>query len=224
MALERFKNPIAAYLHQKKVTADFLTYLGVFLAFVSGVHAARGFPFFAALFILASGVCDLLDGAVARLSGNANRFGGILDSHLDRYGDAFVLGGLVFFYAAIGRPLYVVLGLTALAGAFQISYVRARSECVIDGCRVGFWERGERLVFIALAGIFNNFEAALWVLALGTHWTATQRLIYARSVSFSKPAPRWTISSERNQPYYALKIMILVALLILFRPELYVRG
>ncbi len=127
-----------------------------------------------------SGCLDLMDGAVARLSKTSNSFGAILDSSLDRYGDGFIFAGLFFFCVRHNHYMHAMLAVSAWLGSFLISYVRARAECLISKCRVGFWERGERMVYIALGLLFNNIALVLWVLAFATHGTAFLRLVYAK--------------------------------------------
>jgi len=166
---------------------------------VTGLLIWKGMLFEAGCVLLFSGLLDLLDGAVARVSGAAsNPFGGILDSTLDRYGDAFVFVGLIFYLferAAVG---YAALAMSALAGSFVISYVRARSESAGRPCRVGYWERGERLVFVSLGLILANLPAVLWVLGTLTHATVLYRLACGKDPSSSIPAgPGFFMRSKR---------------------------
>ena len=136
--------------------------------------------FWAGVSLLLSGFLDLMDGAVARLSKTTNSFGGILDSSLDRYGDGFVFAGLFLFCERHGNTWAALLAVSAWLGSFLISYVRARAECEIPKCRVGFWERGERIAYIALGLLLNNIALVLWVLAFATHGTALLRLAYSK--------------------------------------------
>ncbi|MDH5267751.1 MAG: CDP-alcohol phosphatidyltransferase family protein, partial [Candidatus Bathyarchaeota archaeon] len=80
-------------------------------------------PIVAPVFLLISGFCDALDGALARIYGEITTFGGFLDSLLDRYADAFVLCGII-----LGGLCHPFWGLTALTGSLLVSYVRARAE------------------------------------------------------------------------------------------------
>lgn len=95
---------------------------------------------------------DMIDGAVARMTGKTSLFGGFLDSSLDRVADSMYILG--FSYAGLVRwdisSVLVVLSLL-------ISYLRSRAELAgkdqfkLD---VGIIERPERLImiFIALSG------------------------------------------------------------------------
>lgn len=205
------KNRITVVLCHSGVSADFLTLLGLAFAFCSGIWIYLGNFFAGAVFLLVSGVCDLLDGAVARWRGNVTAFGGIYDSSLDRYGDAFVLGGIIFYFARVENYLAALLAFSALVGSFSISYVRARAECEIENCRVGFWERGERSAYLILGLFLNNLLLVLWVLGIFTHWTALQRLLLSKGYGRF----RFISSGGRNNARYFFKALILV-LAVLF--------
>lgn len=222
MADSAFKKTIANGLYQLGFTANALTLMGLAAAGAAGILSYRGSFFAAGAALLLSGLLDMLDGAVARVSEKAGKFGGILDSTLDRYGDAFVLGGLLFFCARTGREAYALAAFAALAGSFAISYVRARAECAIESCRVGFWERGERIGLLVIALVLGNPAAALWILAVGTQITAFERLWEARRMTrVAGPAAEGSGRARqfrRGTPVYAAKVLFWVLLLVFFRP------
>ena len=126
-----------------------------FLGLVSSVIAAVAFAAdqrrAGALCLALAGALDILDGALARASGQVSPFGAFLDSVLDRYSDLLVLAGLVFLFARLGRLEVVVAVLLALIGTVMVSYTRARAESVDVECRVGLMERGERML-VLIAG------------------------------------------------------------------------
>lgn len=178
--MEKIKNSIASLFVKAGISANCLTYLGLICAFGSGLMIYQGQFFLGGGVLLLSGFFDLMDGAVARQSKKATVFGGILDSSLDRYGDGFVLIGVILFYARQSNTLYALLAASAVLGSFLISYVRARAECAVTKCKVGFWERGERIVYLATGLILNNLGLVLSVLAVFTHWTFFSRLYFSK--------------------------------------------
>ena len=114
----------------------------------------------APLLFFLSGYLDLLDGGVARVSGNSTKFGGFLDSTLDRIGDAAVVIGLMigkFLWNPLwwgGIHLNHLLGYLALTVTLLISYIRSRAEnegVVMKS--IGLMERGERFFSIFFAYI-----------------------------------------------------------------------
>jgi archaetidylinositol phosphate synthase len=133
----------------------------------------------AVVLLLASGFCDALDGALARLYEQTSVLGGFLDSLLDRYVDAAVFIGLIL--GGLCNPFW---GLLALIGALLTSYARARSEAAgVPMETVGVVERAERLLIVAAASFLSLvwMEALGWsvvLLALLTNFTVLQRAIY----------------------------------------------
>ena len=142
--------------------------------------AASWWPALAAAFLLVSGACDMLDGAVARIGNMRTRFGAILDSTLDRFSDMAIFLGCGLHFAAAGNLTGQVLAAVALCNAFLISYVKARAEAVIEDCSVGYWLRGERFAAVLLGCATGHMMAVLWQLALLPLLTVWRRIDYAR--------------------------------------------
>jgi archaetidylinositol phosphate synthase len=133
----------------------------------------------AGIMILLSGFIDAIDGVLARNTGQVTRFGGFLDSVIDRYSDLFIISG-----AIIGGIVEPLTGLIALIGSVMVSYTRARAEA--EGVKmsgVGFAERAERLIFLAVCSIISFFWIKImsWgilILAVVTNLTVLQRILY----------------------------------------------
>ena len=141
----------------------------------------------APILLLASGFCDALDGALARLYGETTVFGGFLDSLLDRYADAIVFSGIIL--GGLCDPFW---GLVALMGSLLVSYARARAEAAgVKMEAVGVAERAERLIILAIASFLSVAwrEALSWgviVLAVITNLTVLQRVVYFHKASQRK--------------------------------------
>jgi phosphatidylglycerophosphate synthase len=160
------------------VSANLLTVASLIPTAMATYNLAQGRLTAAGLWIIAAGFFDVIDGAVARARGENSPFGAVLDSVTDRAADAFIYIGAVLYFYRIGQPLYVFVTMVALAGALMVSYTRARAENTIIDCKVGFAERGERMVLLLLALFFNKLGAGMWMLA-GLAWLTTlQRLIH----------------------------------------------
>jgi phosphatidylglycerophosphate synthase len=174
----RVAEPVARALFGLRLRPNQLSFLGL----VGSVLAAGAFAAdqrrIAGVCLAAAGVLDILDGALARVSGQVSPFGAFLDSVLDRYSDLLVLAGLVFLFARLGRPEVVVLVLLALIGTVMVSYTRARAESVDVECRVGFMERGERMLVLILGALLDLLVPAIWVVALGANATAVHRIAH----------------------------------------------
>jgi len=190
------------------VTPNALSLLGVLFTIGAGVCYAVGagtdrlawsldvrlgqpgaYPFLAAWLLIGASACDMLDGAVARIAKKTTRFGGFLDSTLDRVSDFAVFAGIVVYYARQSTPnlTFVLAGMLAFFNAFMISYTRARAEDLIDSCRVGYWQRGERSAAILIASFSYNMPALLVQQALLPMLTVWRRLRYTWLVIEGKP-------------------------------------
>jgi CDP-diacylglycerol--glycerol-3-phosphate 3-phosphatidyltransferase len=195
--------PIVALLSRLGVRADHLTLAGLALSVLSGLAFFEGHSRTGAFLLILAGICDILDGELARRAGTASRFGAFLDSTLDRLSEAAVLLGILGFYLRnllalvlhperalfqIGNGLepltWAVVAFTAglaLTGSFMVSYTRARAEGLGLDCKVGWFERPERLVLLILAGLLKVFwamSAALLLLAVLSFATAAQRVAH----------------------------------------------
>jgi CDP-diacylglycerol---glycerol-3-phosphate 3-phosphatidyltransferase len=139
--------------------------------------AAGRFAAAAGLMVLA-GSCDLLDGPVARRQNRVSKFGGFLESILDRYADLMLFLGLLVYYVRVNRFPYAVLAGVAMAGAVMVSYAKARAESLVPTSEIGFWERPERLVLMIVAALANQMGLALWILAIGPNITVVHRILH----------------------------------------------
>ena len=115
-----------------------------------------GYFFSAGIVLIVANLFDMLDGQVARLSGRVTRFGGFLDSSLDRLSDMVVFVGLMVFYARdtqFHSTLNVFLAGAGLMGSVMVSYASARAESLIPKCDVGFLRRPERVVLFIIGAL-----------------------------------------------------------------------
>ena len=164
-----------------RIHPNVFTCLGLVINAVAAWMLSRGEFVEAGLVVLLAAVFDLVDGPIARHSNRVTRFGGFLDSVLDRYSDLILLMGLLVYYASINRFGYIVLTAAAMAGSVMVSYTRARAENEIPKCKVGFLERPERIVLLIIGALFNRMAAVLWVIAVLSNWTVIQRIVHTWS-------------------------------------------
>src|SRR5262245_16112289 len=139
---------------------------------------AKGQFDWGALVILFAGIFDMMDGEVARRTKRVTKFGAFFDSVIDRYSDLLLLLGLVHWYAKWGQMFYVALTGLVLIGSVMTSYTRARAESLIPACKVGFLERPERIVLLIIGALSNRMAPVLWVMAILSNWTVSQRIWY----------------------------------------------
>ncbi len=172
------------------INPNILTVIGVAINVACGVLFGFGYFFWAGIVLIVANLFDMLDGNVARLTGNVTRFGGFLDSTLDRLSDMVLFVGIMVFYAA-NRPehslLNVFLAGVGMMGSVMVSYTAAKAEGVIGSANVGFMQRPERIVLFIIGSLSsvdsdsffaNRMPAVLWVLAVGSFWTFIHRLYF----------------------------------------------
>jgi CDP-diacylglycerol--glycerol-3-phosphate 3-phosphatidyltransferase len=169
---------LAALLAPTGIPPNVITWSALVGNLWAGILFADGrFKAGGGMMILA-GLCDLLDGPVARRQNRVSLFGGFLDSILDRYADLILFLGLLVYYAQVNRFLYAVLAGASMAGAVMVSYAKARAESLVPTEEIGFWERPERLCLMILGALSSRMDVALWILAIGPNLTVIHKIIH----------------------------------------------
>jgi CDP-diacylglycerol--glycerol-3-phosphate 3-phosphatidyltransferase len=174
------------------VHPNILTTIGVTINALCGVLFGLGYFFWAGIVLIIANLFDMLDGNVARQTGNVTKFGGFLDSSLDRLSDMFAFIGIIVFYAG-NSPQHSILNVF-LAGigmmmSVMISYTTARSEGLGVKANVGFVQRPERVVLLIIGALStwnwnsqsyfaNRMPQVLWVIAVLSVWTLIHRMYY----------------------------------------------
>jgi CDP-diacylglycerol--glycerol-3-phosphate 3-phosphatidyltransferase len=169
---------IVGALALSRIHPNVLTFLGLLINTWAAFLFAAGSFRWAALVVIGAGLFDMVDGRVARETNRVTRFGGFFDSVLDRYSDLALYMGLLVYYASINRFFYIVLTAIVMTGSVMVSYTRARAECTIPKCKVGFLERPERVVLIIIGALFDRMAPVLWVIAVLSNLTVIHRMIY----------------------------------------------
>jgi CDP-diacylglycerol---glycerol-3-phosphate 3-phosphatidyltransferase len=174
--VEAVTSPIGRAIAWTGLTPNWLTTFGLLLTGGAAGAVANGMPLLAGSLLIAGGLMDLFDGAVARATGRSTPFGGFYDSVSDRISDGVILAGVAFWVA--DQPRVFLLAVTALVGAEVTSYVRAKAESIDLVCGVGILERAERAVLLIAALLLHRWllEPVLWVLAVGSVVTVIQRV------------------------------------------------
>lgn len=170
--------PLTKLFVKTGVHPDLLTALGLIGNILAAVLFALGRFRWAGGMMLIGGLCDVLDGEVARVGRRGSKFGALLDSTFDRYSEIFVAFGITVYFVRSGWVLTSAVIFFALAGSLMVSYVRARAEGLGEECKVGVMQRGERVIAIAggaLIGV-KALVAVIWIIALLANFTVAERL------------------------------------------------
>jgi CDP-diacylglycerol--glycerol-3-phosphate 3-phosphatidyltransferase len=188
----RLVRPLATGLHRAGVTPDAITVVGTVGAVASAVVLfPRGDFFGGTLLVWGFVMLDIVDGAVARVSGRTTTFGAVLDSTCDRVADAAVFGALAWYFAEHGQRWMLLACLLCLVLGSLTSYIRARAEAAGLHATVGIAERAERLIIVlvgtGLTGDPFNVPyvqaIAVWALVGASTITVGQRIatVYTQS-------------------------------------------
>lgn len=184
----------ARFLGRLGLTPNALTVIGSVLTASVGLLVAQGWFVAAAICLWLFSATDTLDGALARATGRVSKFGAFLDSVCDRYTEAAIFFGLLWWYQSLGDPLGISLTYIALVGSLMVSYARARAEGVgLEAADVGWFQRPERIILLGLGLLFAPFsplvlKAVLAALAVLTTITVLQRVIHvARATRYNHP-------------------------------------
>ena len=195
--------PVGDLFARAGIHPNVLSIAGLLLSVAAGVIYCHGSFFWAAWVVVLAGICDTLDGRIARQTNKKSDFGAFFDSTLDRYSDMFLFIGLAYYFAG-GRPFLMTLQgsgtqavspwtviaiVFAIAGSFMVSYTRARAEGLGLECKAGMMQRPERITLLVIGSLLGSLPAVgvlllqltLLVLAVSTNLTAAYRIMFIKN-------------------------------------------
>ena len=149
------------------------------LVFAFGSAFVYGWKFDYALIIggillLVSGFFDIVDGQVARVSQKTSKKGSFFDSIFDKIAEVVIFLGILA--GGFAEPYLVFLAITL---SLLVSYARSKAESL--GVRlqgIGIGERAERLLVIAIVGMFGFMEYAIIIVIVIAAITLIQRIVF----------------------------------------------
>lgn len=196
-------DPVVTGMAAIGLRPNHLTVFGFVLSVGAGYAFALGRFRTGATIAIVSGLFDILDGQLARRTNTITRFGAFFDSTLDRMADAALTLGFAVYYVLqladmavnpqrvlanlqyglepITFVMIAFLAMLAAVGSFMVSYTRARAEGLGLECKVGWFERPERIVLVIImgfAGLGPVIPAGLLILAGLSFATAFQRMAH----------------------------------------------
>jgi CDP-diacylglycerol--glycerol-3-phosphate 3-phosphatidyltransferase len=198
--------PVGDFFARSGIHPNILSVSGLVLSAAGGLLYCHGRFFWAAWVVVFAGICDTLDGQIARQTNKRSAFGAFFDSTLDRYSDMFLLIGLAYYFAGgpsflgtSGRnapsgsdPWAVLVIVLAIAGSFMVSYTRARAEGLGMECKGGLMQRPERITLLIIGSLLGSLptvgpfilKLALLLLAVSANVTAIHRIILVKNHAF----------------------------------------
>jgi len=186
-AVTKVITPVASFALRIGITPNAVTWVGAIGVVVSSLYFyPRGDFFVGTLIICVMALSDLFDGTMARLSSSgSSRWGGFLDSTIDRITDSAILLGVSLYLINQADSLAYVAIATLVTGLL-VPYIRAKAESFGIACSGGIAERTERLI-ISLAAIgFDGLgvpyvlAVGMWLLAILGVFTVAQRMLIVK--------------------------------------------
>lgn len=172
--------PVVAWLAERGVTPNQVTLAALAISVLAALCIGAGWLRLGALVLIVGSLGDLLDGMLARSTGQVTPLGAFFDSTLDRIGEGAVLAAVAYRFALADRPLLVVLVVLALLGSLLVSYTRARAEALGVDCKVGLMSRAERLVLIIAGLLLGLLGPAIVLMAALSLYTVAERMAHVR--------------------------------------------
>ncbi len=197
--------PLVRWFDRHGCTADHVTWLGFVLTTAAAVVAGQGWWGLAGIALMFGGLCDIMDGELARRQQSVRASGAFLDSTLDRLSELALFGGIA---AGPVSRFGSYWAYAAMAGSILVSYARARGEGLGVECPAGGMERPHRILFIMLAMLASTLFPERWaapavqvacgIVAVGAGATAIRRMsaIYGTLRRREQPA----LPSEAESP------------------------
>ena len=177
---ERTVAPVGRVLADAGLSPNTMTVASLCVAIASAYVYAMDMAPWGALLIVATGVFDMFDGAIARATGQTSRFGATLDHVTDRYAECFIVFGMIY-----GGYTPWFWGVFTLFGMLMASFTRAKAESVggLEQCTVGIAERQEKLIILIGGSLLHGYvrdalNYAVILVGVLSHLTVAQRLHY----------------------------------------------
>ena len=126
-----------------------------------------------AIFLLIAGLCDMLDGAIARVAKKSTLRGAFIDSTFDRVTEIIIFAGLLVGQYA--EPLFVFFAITL---SMLVSYSRTKAEAInVDLRGIGIAERSERILILCLFSFISEIRLAIIIITILSFITFMERFI-----------------------------------------------
>jgi len=189
-AVTRVITPVASFALRIGITPNAVTWTGAIAVVASALYFYPTGDFFLGTVIISIfALSDLFDGTMARISQKgSSKWGGFLDSTIDRITDSAILIGVCIFLIDKNDPLTLVVIVTLVTGML-VPYIRAKAESFNIECSGGIAERTERLIISLVAigfaglGVPYVLSIGMWLLAaLGTYTVIQRMLIVKRAL------------------------------------------
>ncbi|MCO5313702.1 MAG: CDP-alcohol phosphatidyltransferase family protein [Microthrixaceae bacterium] len=205
--IETWTRPIGRSVKNTGITADQVTFAGLFMSVAAAVTIGAGHLGWGVVLLALTGIPDTLDGAVAKASGTASQRGAFFDSTCDRVTDALLFGGVAWYL--MDNPAYhpraAMLAFAALGSAMLPSYIRAKADALGLDAKGGLVERAERFILLGVGLVIEPLLVPVLVaLTVLNMATALQRFVKVWKVA-DKPQIQPRATRTRRKARAAAK-------------------
>ena len=179
--------PGARLFRALRLSPNAVTIIGFAVTVAAAYLVGSGWLLAGGIVFLLGGGLDLMDGALARLTGTASPFGALMDSVFDRLGEASLFIGLAVYgvradFSQDYLMFFITVLLLALIFSQGVSYLRARGEGLGIFTRAGLMTRPERVVLLGVGLIVDQIEWFLLAIAVVSCLTLIQRMLTIRGM------------------------------------------
>jgi len=153
--VERLLEPVARKMGKEANKISYFSLLFAFLAGLSSFYSRKYVPLLLlfSLFTIINGFLDAIDGEIARIYRKASIKGDFIDHAIDRFSDAFIIGGV-----ALSKWCSPAIGIISLTIVFLVSYMGTQAQAVgyrrVYGGPLG---RADRIAIFFVGGIAQYF-------------------------------------------------------------------
>lgn len=195
--LTGWANPIVWFFVKTGFTPNQITLLSLFFGIGAAIcYFCQSF-LVGSILLLISGVLDLTDGSVARITKKKSDFGAISDWIVDKYVDGIVLLAIglsgipiISQFTGFAPTADMFVAGAAVIGSIMntfikpVTYAEIGYTCKEDGKisdpleGVGFFGRPETIIALIFFGIIGYIWIAVIIVAICTNLSALQRIVY----------------------------------------------
>ena len=198
--VDKAVKPIGNALRKTGLTPDHLTILGLLVGIGAAVAIGSGRLRLGLLLVILAALPDLFDGALAKATDASSQRGAFFDSTVDRVTDAFLLGGIAWYFASTESPYLTILPFAVMAVSSIISYERAKAESLGIEAKGGLMERAERIIALCAGLLFPVLLIPiLWIMLVLTTITAIQRFLKVWKQAAVAPVTAARIEMRRSR-------------------------
>jgi CDP-diacylglycerol--glycerol-3-phosphate 3-phosphatidyltransferase len=198
--VDKAVKPIGNALRKTGLTPDHLTVLGLLVGIGAAIAIGSGRLLLGLFLVILAALPDLFDGALAKATDASSQRGAFFDSTVDRVTDAFLLGGIAWYFASTESAHMAILPFAVMAVSSIISYERAKAESLGIEAKGGLMERAERIIALCLGLLIPVLLIPiLWIMLVLTTITAIQRFLKVWRQAAVAPVTAARIEMRRSR-------------------------